>query len=55
MKFNKSNEASSGPSSAIGIMRFFDSDGSNPKMSPEFVVAVAVVFSLIIVAFHLMG
>ncbi|HLD58852.1 MAG TPA: preprotein translocase subunit Sec61beta [archaeon] len=36
----------SGPSSSIGIMRFFDADTPGPKMTPEFVVG----FALILVA-----
>ncbi len=55
MKFNKSSSDTSGPSSAIGIMRFFDTDSGGPKISPEFVVAVSVVFTAIIVVLQLMG
>ncbi|MDP6670465.1 MAG: preprotein translocase subunit Sec61beta [archaeon] len=35
--------AVSGPSSSIGIMRFFDADTSGPKFSPEFLVGLSVV------------
>ncbi|MFH1391040.1 MAG: SEC61-beta family protein [Candidatus Diapherotrites archaeon] len=54
MKFNSSPQ-SSGPSSAIGIMRFFDTDTGGPKMSPEFVVGLAIVFTVVVMAFHIMG
>ncbi|MCR4335135.1 MAG: preprotein translocase subunit Sec61beta [archaeon] len=54
MKFNSSPQ-SSGPSSSIGIMRFFDTDTGGPKMSPEFVVGVTVAFTVIVIVFHLMG
>jgi len=40
----------SGPSSSLGIMRFFDSDTSGPKLSPEFVLGAAlalIVFVLV--------
>ncbi len=37
-----------GPSSSLGIMRFFDADTSGPKLSPEFVVAVAVALVAIV-------
>ncbi|HZX34244.1 MAG TPA: SEC61-beta family protein [archaeon] len=47
MKFTQS-QGSSGPSSAIGILRFFDTDSGGPKISPEFVLGVAVIFTLII-------
>ncbi len=38
----------SGPSSSLGIMRFFDSDTSGPKMGPEFIIGVALVLILIV-------
>ncbi|MBU2100174.1 preprotein translocase subunit Sec61beta [Candidatus Micrarchaeota archaeon] len=40
--------ATSGPSSSLGIMRFFDVDTGGPKMSPEFVVIVAVVLIILV-------
>ena len=55
MKFNQSKSTSSGPSSSIGIMRFSDSDSGGPKISPEFIIAAAVVFSLVILVMHLFG
>ncbi|HLC79880.1 MAG TPA: preprotein translocase subunit Sec61beta [archaeon] len=42
----------SGPSSSIGIMRFFDTDSGGPKISPEFVIAIAIVFTLVISILH---
>lgn len=45
VKFTKSrNDAGGGPSSAIGIMRFFDADSKSPKLNPVFVVALIVIF-----------
>jgi len=32
----------SGPSSSLGIVRFFDADTSGPKLSPEFVIGIAI-------------
>ena len=32
----------SGPSSSLGIMRFFDANTSGPKMTPEFVIIAAL-------------
>lgn len=56
MKFQKpSSDGASGPSSSIGIMRFFDVESGGPKLSPEFVIAVAVVFSIVMLALHFMG
>ncbi len=50
VKFTKSrpSEAGSGPSSAIGIIRFFDADSKSAKLSPYLVVGVIVVFIIII-------
>ena len=48
VKFTKSkSSAGGGPSSAIGIMRFFDADSKSPKLSPHFVLAVSIVFVVI--------
>jgi preprotein translocase subunit Sec61beta len=42
--------AVSGPSSSIGIMRFFDVDTKGPKLTPEFVVGLAIVFVVLVLA-----
>ena len=46
VKFTKSrsSEAGSGPSSAIGITRFFDADSKSPTLSPYLVVGLIAVF-----------
>jgi len=44
---NKPSAGGGGPSSAIGIMRFFDADSKSPKLSPHFVLAVSIVFVVI--------
>ena len=41
VKLNRA-PAVSGPSSSLGIVRFFDADTSGPKLSPEFVIGVAI-------------
>jgi preprotein translocase subunit Sec61beta len=38
----------SGPSSSLGIMRFFDSDTSGPKMSPELIVVIALALIVLV-------
>lgn len=38
----------SGPSSSLGIMRFFDADTKGPKLSPEFVLGLVFVFVVIV-------
>ena len=41
---NKPSAGGGGPSSAIGIMRFFDADSKSPKLSPYFVLGASIVF-----------
>lgn len=50
VKFTKSRAATPGPSSAIGITRFFDADTKGPKISPYFVIGLtfALVIAIII-------
>ncbi|MFH1587573.1 MAG: preprotein translocase subunit Sec61beta [Candidatus Diapherotrites archaeon] len=48
MKFQKTSAGAAGPSSALGIMRFFDTDAGGPKMSPEFVVIAAVLLAVVV-------
>ncbi|VVC00268.1 Sec61beta family protein [uncultured archaeon] len=55
MKFTQSGSGVSGPSSSIGIIRFFDTDSGGPKITPEFVVGVSVVFALILVALRVLA
>jgi preprotein translocase subunit Sec61beta len=51
---NKPSEAGGGPSSAIGIMRFFDADSKSPKLNPYFVIAGIVILIVVIVILKLM-
>ena len=44
----------SGPSSALGIMRFFDADTAGPKMTPEFVIGIAIALILIVMGAKVM-
>ncbi len=49
VKLNR-GPAVSGPSSSLGIVRFFDADTSGPKLSPEFVIGAAIaVIALVLV------
>jgi preprotein translocase subunit Sec61beta len=49
VKFTKSKaEPGSGPSSAIGIMRFFDADSKSPQLHPYFVVGAIVLFVVLV-------
>ena len=56
VKFTKSrpSEAGGGPSSAIGIMRFFDADSKSPKLHPYFVIGAIVVFIVLVVVMKIM-
>ncbi len=55
VKFTKNRAApSGGPSSAIGITRFFDAESKSPKLSPYFVVGVAIVVIIAMIALRLM-
>jgi preprotein translocase subunit Sec61beta len=53
MKFSKS-APSRGPSSSIGILNFFDAKLEGPQVSPSFIFAAVIVFSVIIIALHLL-
>jgi len=49
VKFIKNKpSAGGGPSSAIGITRFFDAESKSPKISPYFVVGVILVMIILI-------
>ena len=44
----------SGPSSSIGIMRFFDVDTKGPKLTPEFVLGLSIAFVLLVLVAKVM-
>ena len=46
---------SSGPSSAIGIMRFTDAEAGGPKMDPRAVLVFCVIFSFAILYVNLVA
>jgi len=50
VKFTKSkpSDAGGGPSSAIGIMRFFDADSKSPKLSPYLIMGITVAFVVLL-------
>ena len=48
VKFVKNKpQAGGGPTSSIGIMRFFDAESKSPKLSPYFILGIAVVIIII--------
>jgi len=44
-----------GPSSSIGIVRFFDTEISGAKLTPEFVVSLAFIFVALIMLIRFLG
>ena len=54
VKFTTTKQDVAGPSSSLGIMRFFDTDMAGPKITPEFVIVLCVIFSAIIFGIKLM-
>jgi len=52
---NKPSEAGGGPSSAIGIMRFFDADSKSPKLNPYFIVGAIAIFIILILLLKFLG
>ena len=51
----KKGKATSGPSSSIGLMRFFDAESMGPKISPQFVIAVSIAVAVIWIAWLAMA
>lgn len=49
MKFNQTKTTTQQPSSALGIMRFFDSDSKTPKISPQIIAGITVVFIVLMI------
>lgn len=52
VKFTRSAPQGAGPSSAIGVQRFFDTDQGGPKLTPEMVMVATVVFVVAMLALH---
>ena len=53
VKFIKNRAQNTGPSSAIGITRFFDAESKSPKISPYFVIGVSIVVIIIVLALRI--
>jgi len=54
VKFTKRKPTGPGPSSAIGITRFFDAESKSPKLSPYFILIATIIFIVLLIAIHLM-
>lgn len=55
VKFTQSAPQGQGPSSSIGVQRFFDQQQGGPQLSPEMVFGAAVVVIVVFIALHAMG
>ena len=53
MKLSKGPRVS-GPSSSLGIMRFFDADTAGPKISPALVVGISVALIVIVLGLKIL-
>ncbi len=53
VKFIKNKAQNSGPSSAIGITRFFDAESKSPKISPYFVIGVAIIVIIVMLVLRM--
>lgn len=52
VKFTQSKPQAQGPSSSIGVQRFFDTDEGGPKLTPEMVFGFAIVVCVVFIALH---
>lgn len=52
VKFTQSAPQGQGPSSSIGIQRFFDTDEGGPRLTPEMVIGAAIVLIVIMLVLH---
>lgn len=52
VKFTQSAPQAQGPSSGIGVQRFFDTDEGGPKLTPTVVFGFAIVVIIVFIALH---
>ena len=55
VKFTQSAPQGQGPSSAIGVQRFFDVQEGGPQLSPVMVFGAAIALIVIILAIKISG
>ena len=55
VKFTKTKPETSGPTSALGIMQFFDTDSKSPQLNPWFVVGFAIIFVIFVLVLKFLG
>lgn len=54
MKLQKA-KGMAGPSSSIGLMRFFDTEMAGPKISPEFALILTTVIVVLVLVMRFIG
>lgn len=47
-------QSGGGPSSALGITRFFDAESKSPKLSPYFVIGVTIAVIIIMLILRIL-
>ncbi len=52
VKFTQSAPTAQGPSSGIGVQRFFDTDEGGPKLTPVMVFGFAFFVIVVFIALH---
>jgi preprotein translocase subunit Sec61beta len=52
VKFTQSAPQTQGPSSGIGVQRFFDTDEGGPKLTPAMVFGFAIVVIVVFISLH---
>lgn len=55
VKFTQSAPQAQGPSSGIGVQRFFDTDEGGPQLTPQMVFGFTIVVVILFVAARLFG
>jgi preprotein translocase subunit Sec61beta len=55
VKFTQAKPQGQGPSSAIGVQRFFDTDEGGPQLTPEMVFGFAIVVCVVFIAVQALG
>jgi preprotein translocase subunit Sec61beta len=54
VKFVKNKSTEGGPSSAIGIMRFFDANTKSPQLNPYFVMIAIILIVVAMIVIQMM-
>lgn len=55
VKFTQSAPQAQGPSSGIGVQRFFDTDEGGPQLTPQMIFGFTIAVIILFVAVRLFG